>query len=149
MYYIICCLDCDVIYFEINHINPYDFPYQTILLYNQQWGQKCKSLKNEKSFWNKKCFSSVLKGFQLSEIVSDPRVGLQDDYQYQQCLQSDATVGRNWRFCYDNKSFISCWKYLFVAWKLPRLQMTIRINISHVLKSLENTAKGISEGGCF
>ena len=40
--------------------------------------QKFKSLQNEKSFWDeiKKYFSSILKGFQLSKIISDLRVRL-------------------------------------------------------------------------
>ena len=58
---IICCTICDVINFEINHrylIKP--FFYITKITKNS--GQKCKYLKNEKSF---EAFSIIFKGLSL------------------------------------------------------------------------------------
>ena len=65
---IICCPVCDIINLEINHnflIKP--FSYIT-----KNSGQKCKSPERKEVL---KAFLIILKGFQLSEIVSDPQSG--------------------------------------------------------------------------
>ena len=76
------CLVCDVTNFKknsniINFEVKLDFLINPIFYITKKSGQKCKYLKNEKSLGhgNKKHFSSLLKSFQLSEIISDPRVG--------------------------------------------------------------------------
>ena len=69
---IICCPVCDVINFEINH------NFLTVFVRNQTFKTKMKISQEQKELltWNKKHFSSFLKGFQLLEIVWDPRVSL-------------------------------------------------------------------------
>ena len=66
---IICLPLLDVIKYEI------DLSYQAVFLHDQKIRTKFKYRENEKSF-NKKHFSSFIKGFQLPQVVSDPRVGL-------------------------------------------------------------------------
>ena len=68
---ITCCLVYDVMNFEINHT----FLIKPFYCITRKSGQKCKYLKNEKSFSHeiKNIFSSFLKCFRLSEIVLDPR----------------------------------------------------------------------------
>ena len=65
------CLVYDVMNFEINHT----FLIKPFYCITRKSGQKCKYLKNEKSFSHeiKNIFSSFLKCFRLSEIVLDPR----------------------------------------------------------------------------
>ena len=69
---IICLPGCDVINFEINLI----MLIKLFLYMTKKSGQKFKYLENEKSFYNKKHFSSFLKGFQVAKIASDLRVRL-------------------------------------------------------------------------
>ena len=61
------CLFSDVINFEINR----SFLIKAFICTNKKPRQKCKYLKKYKLTWNKKHFSSFLKGSQLSEIFSD------------------------------------------------------------------------------
>ena len=63
---------CDIIKFEINH----NFLIKPLFYTAKKSLQKFKYLKNKKSFLHeiKSIFPSM--GFQLSEIVSDPRVDL-------------------------------------------------------------------------
>ena len=68
---IICLSGCDVIDFEINLI----FLIKLFSYMTKKSRQKFKCLENEKR-WNKKHFSSFLKGFQMPEIVLDLRVCL-------------------------------------------------------------------------
>ena len=60
--------------FEINLI----FLIKPFCYMTKKSRQKFKYLENEKSFlrWNKKHFSSFLKGFQMTKILSDLRVHL-------------------------------------------------------------------------
>ena len=68
-----CCPGCDVI--SLN----YNFLSQPFFYITKNSGQKRKCLKNEKSFWHEiKNLSLFLKVVQLSEIVSDSKVGLKD-----------------------------------------------------------------------
>ena len=71
---IVCSPGCNVIRIKINLIfliQP--FPYMT-----KKSRQEFKYLEKEKSFWDeiKKHFISLLKGFKLPKIISDPRVRL-------------------------------------------------------------------------
>ena len=70
---IICCPVCDIINFWIspNLIKPFFY-----IIDNPGQKRKISQERKELLTWNKKRFSSVLKGFQVSEIVSDPRVDL-------------------------------------------------------------------------
>ena len=69
----ICCPVCDVINFEIN----LSFLIKPFFYITKKSGQKCEYLKKKRALtWNKKHVSSLLKGFQLSEIVLDPSVEL-------------------------------------------------------------------------
>ena len=69
----ICCPVCDVINFEID-LSLLIMPFFNL---TKTLGQKCKYFKNERDFNIKlKAFFIILKGSQLSEIVSDPRVDL-------------------------------------------------------------------------
>ena len=61
----ICCTVCDIMNFEIN----LDLLIKPFFYITKKSRQKCKYPKN-------KHFSSFLKGFQLPESVSDPRVDL-------------------------------------------------------------------------
>ena len=61
--------------FVINYI----FLIEPFFLHDQTSWQKLKHLEDEMSFWGEiKHFSSFLKSFQLSKIVSDLRVHLKD-----------------------------------------------------------------------
>ena len=65
---------CDVMDFEINYI----FLIEPFFLHDQKVMTKTQISWEWKELlrWNKKDFSSFLKGFQLSKIVSDLRVRL-------------------------------------------------------------------------
>ena len=69
---IICCPVCDVKNFEVNR----SFFIKLFFYITEKSKQKCRYLKNEKGTWNEKHFSSFWMDFQLSEIVSDMRLGL-------------------------------------------------------------------------
>ena len=70
---IICFPVCDIINFETN----LSFLIKLFLYITKKSGQNCKQLKKKQLLlWNKKYFSSIVKDFQLSEIVSGPRLDL-------------------------------------------------------------------------
>ena len=71
---IVFCPACDVINIKIN----LTFLIKPLSWMTKKSGQKCKYVENKKKLlpWHRKQFSSFLKGFQLSEIVSDLRVGI-------------------------------------------------------------------------
>ena len=71
---IICFPVCDVINFEINR----SFFINLLFYKTKKSGQKCRYLKNKKSFWHeiKSNFQHFKKDFQLLEIDSDSIVSL-------------------------------------------------------------------------
>ena len=79
---IISCQVCDVINLE-NSLSLLIKPFFYITKsQNQKSKQKCKYLKNEKSFYHEINSSFIiLKGFNLSEIVLDARVDLAASFE--------------------------------------------------------------------